>query len=340
MAYHSLRVARIVQETPDAKSFVLEVPPDLADRFAYRAGQFLTFRVPHPDGTVARCYSLSSAPETDALAKVTVKRVAGGRGSNWFHDALVEGATLDTMPPAGRFTLGPGDAPLLLFAGGSGITPVMSLVKSALKTTGRRIRLFYANRDRASVIFAAEFDALVAAHPGRLEIRHHLDSERGFAKPADIEAALAGWESAEAYLCGPGPFMAMAEETLLKRGMPRERVTIERFEASGNASVPIEPADGAETVPAEIVVHFEGKVHRVPYRKGLSILNAAREAGLQPNSACEEGFCASCAAKRIKGKVVLANNDIYTPEDLANGWILTCQGHAFGAEVEITYDVA
>lgn len=340
MAYHSLRITRIVQETPDARSFVLDVPPELRERFRYRAGQFLTFKVPHPDGTVARCYSLSSAPETDAEAKVTVKRVGGGRGSNWFHDTLKEGASIEVMVPAGRFVLGTGEAPLLLFAGGSGVTPVMSLIKSALRTTNRRIRLFYANRDTASVIFAAEFEALQRAWPGRLEVVHHLDAAQGLTTAAEIVRALAGFEHAEAYLCGPGPFMTLVENTLLAAGMPRNRVLIERFEASGNADVPVAPAaDDGEAIPDVITIHFEGKAHKVPYRKGLTILNAAREAGLSPNSACEEGFCASCAAKRIKGRIVLASNDIYTEEDLASGWILTCQGHAFGDEVEITYDV-
>lgn len=338
MAYHQLRIAKIVQETPDARSFVLEVPAGLADQFKYRAGQFLTFRVPHADGAFNRCYSLSSAPETDAAPKVTVKRVTGGKGSNWFHDALKEGGTLEVLPPAGRFVLGAGDAPLLLFGGGSGITPMMSLIKSALKAGPRRMRLFYANRDKPSVIFDAEFAKLIAAHPDRLEVIHHLDATQGFAKPADILAALKGFENAEAYLCGPGPFMNMVESTLLGAGMPRDRVHIERFEASGNDAVPVEAEEG-EVIPSEITIHFEGKAHKVPYKKGLSILEAARAAGLNPLSSCEEGFCASCAAKRIKGRVVLAKNDIYTDDDLANNWILTCQGHCFGEEVEITYDV-
>jgi 3-ketosteroid 9alpha-monooxygenase subunit B len=338
MAYHQLRIAKIVQETPDARSFVLEVPSGLAATFKYRAGQFLTFRVPHESGPFNRCYSLSSAPETDAAPKVTVKRVDGGKGSNWFHDALKEGGTLDVLPPAGRFVLGEGEAPLLLFGGGSGITPMMSLIKSALKAGKRRIRLFYANRDKPSVIFDAEFAALVAQHPGKLEVIHHLDSEGGFASPGQVVAALKGFESAECYLCGPGPFMNMVESALLGAGVPRDRVRIERFEASGNDAVPVEPEEG-DVIPSEITIHFEGKRHVVPYRKGLSILEAARAAGLNPLSSCEEGFCASCAAKRIKGKIVLAKNDIYTEDDLANNWILTCQGHCFGPEVEITYDV-
>jgi 3-ketosteroid 9alpha-monooxygenase subunit B len=339
MAYHQLRIARIVQETPDARSFVLEVPADLADKFKYRAGQFLTFRVPHGEGAFNRCYSLSSAPETDGHLKVTVKRVQGGKGSNWFNDALTEGGLLDVMPPAGRFVLRESDVPLLLFGGGSGITPMVSLIKSALKSGVRRIRLFYANRDKPSIIFDAELLGLIADHPSRLEVIHHLDAEQGLTRPEEILAALRGFESAEAYLCGPGPFMSLVEQTLLGAGLPRDRVTLERFEASGNDAVPVEPQEEGDVIPSEITLHFENKVHRIPYRKGQTVLEAARAAGLNPLSSCEEGFCASCAAKRIKGKIVLAKNDIYTADDLANNWILTCQAHCFGPEVEITYDV-
>jgi 3-ketosteroid 9alpha-monooxygenase subunit B len=340
MAYHQLRIAKIVQETPDARSFVLDVPAELAAQFKYRAGQFLTFKVPHDSGAFNRCYSLSSAPETDGThLKVTVKRVGGGKGSNWFNDALQEGGALHVMPPAGRFVLkDSGTAPLLLFGAGSGITPMMSLIKSALKAGTRRIRLFYANRDKPSIIFDTELLDLIAAHATRLEVIHHLDSEQGLTKADEILGAMKGFEGAEAYLCGPGPFMTLVERTLIDAGMPRDKVLVERFEASGNDAVPVEQEEG-DVIPAEITIHFEGKVHKVPYKKGQTILEAARLGGLNPLSSCEEGFCASCAAKRVKGKVVLAKNDIYTDDDLANNWILTCQGHCFGPEVEITYDV-
>ncbi len=340
MAYHQLRVAKIVQETPDARSFVLEVPADIADKFSYRAGQFLTFQVPHEQGAFNRCYSLSSAPETDGRhLKVTVKRVAGGKGSNWFNDKLQEGGSLHVLPPAGRFVLKESTAPLLLFGGGSGITPMMSLIKSALKTGNRKIRLFYANRDKASIIFDNELLGLIAGSGGRLEVIHHLDAEQGLTRADEIVASMKGFENAEAYLCGPGPFMTLVERTLSEAGMPRDKVLVERFEASGNDAVPVEPQDEGDVIPSEITIHFENKVHKVPYKKGQTILEAARAAGLNPLSSCEEGFCASCAAKKIKGKVVLAKNDIYTADDLANNWILTCQGHCFGTEVEITYDV-
>jgi len=340
MAYHQLRIAKIIQETPDSRSFVLDVPADLAGQFKYRAGQFLTFKVPHESGDFNRCYSLSSAPETDGTSlKVTVKRVEGGKGSNWFNDALKEGGSLHVMPPAGRFVLkDAGTAPLLLFGAGSGITPMMSLIKSALKGGTRRIRLFYANRDKPSIIFDRELIDLIAGHATRLEVIHHLDSEQGLTRPEEILAAMKGFEGAEAYLCGPGPFMTLVERTLIDGGMPRDKVLVERFEASGNDAVPVEQAEG-DVIPSEITIHFENKVHKVPYQKGQTILEAARKAGLNPLSSCEEGFCASCAAKTIKGKVVLAKNDIYTDEDLGNHWILTCQGHCFGPEVEITYDV-
>ena len=338
MAYHQLRIAKIIQETPDARSFVLDVPADLADKFRYRAGQFLTFKVPHGEGTFDRCYSLSSAPEADGQMKVTVKRVTGGKGSNWFNDALKEGVTIDVMPPAGRFVLSDSAHPLLLFGGGSGITPMMALIKSALKSGARKLRLFYANRDKPSIIFDAELLALIASHPTRLEVIHHLDAAQGLTQPAEVVAALKGFEGGEAFLCGPGPFMDMVEKTLLGAGMPRDRVRLERFEASGNDAVPVEQAAG-DVIPDHITIHFEGKTHKVPYKKGQTILEAARLGGLNPLSSCEEGFCASCAAKSIKGKIVLAKNDIYTDDDLANNWILTCQGHCFGAEVEITYDV-
>src|SRR6185503_2511369 len=228
-----------------ARSFVLEVPDDLADRFRYRAGQFLTFRVPHDAGAFARCYSLSSAPEIDGRhLKVTVRRVAGGKGSNWFNDALREGGSLHVMPPAGRFVLKDGTAPLLLFGGGSGITPMMSLIKSALKSGTRKIRLFYANRDKASIIFDNELLGLIASNPARLEVIHHLDAEQGLTKPEEIHAALKDYETAEAYLCGPGPFMTLVERTLSDAGMAREKILVERFEASGNDAVPVEQEEG------------------------------------------------------------------------------------------------
>lgn len=342
MATHALRVREIVRETPDTLSYVFDVPAELADRFRYRAGQFLTFKVPAPGGELLRCYSLSSAPETDPAPKVTVKLVPGGRGSGWFHATVKAGATLDVMPPAGRFVLHDGDRPLLLFAGGSGVTPILSLIKSALATTQRRIRVFYANRDAASVIFRAELDALVAKHAARLEVIHHLDAELGLTSRPEVERAHAGFAQADAYLCGPGPFMELVEQALLAHGHSRDHLWIERFEGVGehsHAGAAAPAVSSAGGVPSELLVHLDKTVHRVPYAKGQSLLVAARKAGLGAPFACEEGYCGSCAAKVVRGKVTMLANDVFTPEEVSQGWVLTCQGHAEGDDCEITWDV-
>lgn len=344
MAYHSLRVREVVRETHDTLSYVLDVPPELAERFRYRAGQFLTFKVPVAGGELLRCYSLSSAPETDAAPKVTVKLVGGGRGSGWFHASVQAGTALQVMQPAGRFVLhDAADRPLLLFAGGSGVTPILSLIKAALATTARRIRLFYANRDAASVIFRAELDALAAKHGPRLEVIHHLDAEQGLTSRPEVTRAHAGFERADAYLCGPGPFMELVEQALLAQGHSRDHLWIERFEGVGehsHAGAGTAPAAaGPGGVPSELTVHLDKTVHRIPYAKGQSLLVAARKAGLGAPFACEEGYCGSCAAKCLRGRVTMLTNDVFTPEEVAQGWILTCQGHAEGEECEISWDV-
>ena len=125
----------------------------------------------------------------------------------------------------------------------------------------------------------AEFAALLAAHPGRLEVIHHLDATQGIIKPEEIVAAMKGFEAGDVYLCGPGPFMKLVEETLFEHGMPHDKVRIERFEASGNDAVPVEPSEEGDVIPSEITIHFEGKVHKVPYAKGQTILEAARAGG-------------------------------------------------------------
>lgn len=338
MLYHDLEIDRVIDETPDARSFVLRVPAELSETFAYRAGQFLTFRFEIGGSELIRCYSLASAPGVDAEPKVTVKRVEKGRVSNWMNDRIAAGSRVAVLPPAGRFVLRESTAPLLLFGGGSGITPVIALVKSALATTSRPVRLFYANRDSDSVIFRAELDALVAAHAGRLEVVHHLDAECGFATAAEIEAASAGFESAQVYVCGPTPFMDLVESTLAAAGIPGDRIFIERFESPADGEAPAVALSADAEIPTELTVHLRGEVHTVPYEKGQSILQAVRKAGLEAPFACEEGYCGSCAAKCLTGEVAMATNDVFEDDELSEGWVLTCQGVAAGGACEVSYD--
>src|SRR5262249_37634840 len=150
--YHRLTVTAVIDETADTRSFVLDIPPALEVRFAYVVGQYCAFRATIDGEQIVRCYSMSSSPETGDPFTVTVKRVPGGKMSNWMNDALAPGDTIDVMPPAGRFVLRAGATPIVAFAGGSGITPILSIMKTALATTARDIALVYANRGADAVI--------------------------------------------------------------------------------------------------------------------------------------------------------------------------------------------
>jgi 3-ketosteroid 9alpha-monooxygenase subunit B len=228
--YHALRVAKVVDETADARSFVLEVPEALRPLYAYRAGQFLTFRVSVDGKRLVRCYSLASSPEAEGGWKVTAKRVAGGRVSNWLNDAVREGDVLEAMRPTGRFCLTDRGAELVLFGAGSGITPLISLLKTALVEGTRRVRLLYANRDDEAIIFRAELDALERRHPTRLRVVHRLDAVEGFADAAAVRDFAADAPGADFYVCGPGPFMDVVERALRDLDVAGERIFIERFE--------------------------------------------------------------------------------------------------------------
>lgn len=216
-AFH-LEVAEVIAETHDSRSLVLRVPAELQERFRYKPGQYLGFRVALGGKRLTRCYSMSSSPDCDALPKVTIKRVDGGRVSNWFNDQVHPGDRLEVLPPAGHFHLRPGEHDLVLFGGGSGITPVFSILKSALQTSARRIKLVYANRDEASVIFRDELRAIARAQVERLEVVHVLDSVQGFLDEGQVRQLVRGHAGAEFYICGPGPFMDTVERALLGLG--------------------------------------------------------------------------------------------------------------------------
>jgi 3-ketosteroid 9alpha-monooxygenase subunit B len=325
--FHSLRVAAIVDETPDAKSIVFEVPPALAKDFAYRSGQFLTLRVDCGGKPTERCYSLSSAPDCDPVHKVTVKRVAGGPVSTFLNERLRVGDRLEVKGPEGRFVLDRADGPLLLFAGGSGITPVISIVKTALATTSRRATLLYANRNQASVIFRAELERLQGAYPGRLQVVHRFDDVHGVLDEATVRGLVAGQRDASVFVCGPAPFMALVERVAVAAGASPDRLRIERFTLGAAAPAPAEPrpgADGSE-IPDFIDVELRGSRHRVPYKKGKTLLQAARDAGLDAPYSCEEGFCGCCASDLLEGKVVMAADDALTDAEKKKGMILACQ---------------
>jgi 3-ketosteroid 9alpha-monooxygenase subunit B len=348
--YRRLQVADLIEETPDACSLVLAVPPELAAEFAYRPGQYLTIRVPGAaGGAVARCYSLSSSPHTDDHLKITVKRVPNGRASNWICDHVKVGAVLELLPPSGAFTPGSLDRDLLLLAGGSGITPVMSIIKSALARGSGRLSLLYANRDTASVIFAAELRTLSERHPSRLRVAHWLDSAQGPPDPASLAPLLAPYADRDAYVCGPEPFVAVACKALGQLGVPEQRVHIERFHSAlapaaiDDASPPpaVDPGlgvpalNGATAATAE--VHLDGQVHHLPWPAGTRLLDLLISAGLNPPYSCRQGTCGACACRLLEGEVELVHNEILEDEDFAEGYTLACQAIPRTATVRVTY---
>jgi 3-ketosteroid 9alpha-monooxygenase subunit B len=336
---HELRVARIIEETGDARSLVLAVPPELVETFRYRAGQFLTLKIPFAGSDLVRAYSLASSPDWETEHKITIKRVPDGRISNWIHDVLREGDTLRVLPPAGLFTLDDSDRPLLFFAGGSGITPVISLIKSALRTSRRSSTLVYANRDDRSVIFRRGLDDLATAHPATLAVHHALDSEGGFFSQGAALRHIRALANAEVYICGPTAFMDTVEQALTGAGIDRRRIHVERFVSppDGSASVPSStPAESAAPVIA-VQVRLDGRTVAVTCEPQESILAAVQRAGLQPPFSCTEGFCGCCMARLRDGRVRMRRNDFLSARELDEGWVLTCQAVPLTTDCVVEY---
>jgi ferredoxin-NADP reductase len=356
--FHEARILRVIDETPDARTYVLDAP------FAYAAGQFITFRA---CGTL-RSYSMSSSPDTDAELATTVKRVAGGLVSTWMLDRLTTGDVVEVTAPAGVFTLRDNAGPLVAFAGGSGVTPIMSLVKSALATTGRTVRVLTANRDAGSVIFAAALDELAERHPGRLEVRHHLDAVSGLVteaeildfagsalepstlEPSALEAGDGMPAPADFYLCGPEPFMDLIERVLLAHGVAAGNVLTERFnpvEAVAEEEAMFERrARGAAGGPGEagalasgtITITLDGKTTTTAHVPGITLLEHARRAGLQPPFSCEAGNCATCMGHLEAGEVKMRVNNALDDDEVADGYVLTCQSVPVTPDVTVIYE--
>jgi ferredoxin-NADP reductase len=331
--YHRLTVADVIEETAATRSFVLDIPPSLAECFAYVAGQFCMFRATIGGEPIARCYSMSSSPQTGDPFTVTVKRMPGGKMSNWMNDTLAAGDAIDVMPPAGRFVLRASETPIMAFAAGSGITPVLSIIKTALATTAREIALVYANRGGGSVIFADALERLRVGSGGRLALHHHLDSENGFLDAAACAALVGGRAHADFYVCGPEPYMEVVQIGLDQRGVDAGRLFIERFDLPSAAT-----AASVESATESIVIRLDGRKHRIRYERGDTILDAARRAGLKPPFNCQAGECATCMAYLDEGSVTMRVNNALTADEVEEGWILTCQSIPTSREVVVDYE--
>ncbi|GAA3385148.1 ferredoxin--NADP reductase [Cryptosporangium minutisporangium] len=337
MTAYQLRVAEVVAETDDARSFVLDVPPDLAEVFAHKPGQFLTVRVPVDPAAVARCYSLCNAPG-DPLT-ITVKRTADGFGSVWLCSHVTAGDVLEVLPPAGRFTPRSLDGSFLLVAAGSGITPVLGIVRTVLASGNGHATLVYANRDERSVIFADALRKLVAKYPDRLTVVHWLESVSGLPTPSALGAILAPWASgAEVFLCGPTEFMAAADVAL--RDLDVARVHVERFQSlAEDPFVTGKVPDATAATEGEpLSVEIDGATHALAWPDGRRMLDVLVDHGLAAPSSCREGRCGACTCRLVSGEVEMVNNEVLDEQDLAEGFVLACQSLPRGGPYTVSYD--
>lgn len=337
-----LRVAAVIAETADTHSVVFEVPAELRERFAYQPGQFLTLRIPSEQtGSVARCYSLASSPFTDDLPKVTVKRTEGGYGSNWLCDNVSAGDEIEVLPPSGVFTPKNLDENLLLFGAGSGITPVMSILKSALSQGSGKVVLVYANRDVDSVIFAGELRELVGKHPQRLTVIHWLEPLQGLPTADMLAGLVAPYTAYEAFMCGPKPFMDLVHDTLAQLDVPRARTHAEVFNSLAGDPfadhAPVEVSDEEAADAATVEVELDGEVHELSWPRKQTLVDIMLDKGLDVPYSCQEGECGSCACTVLEGKVEMGNSEILDPEDIENGYILGCQARPVTDHLKIQF---
>ncbi|WP_405132712.1 2Fe-2S iron-sulfur cluster-binding protein [Nocardia sp. NBC_01388] len=339
----SVRVVRVVRETADAVSIELAPEAAHAERFSYKPGQFLTLRIPSElTGSVSRCYSLSSAPHEDGPLKVTVKRTVEGYGSNWLCDNATEGMSLQVLPPAGLFTPGSLNTDLLLFGGGSGITPVLSILKSALAQGSGHVTLIYANQHENAVIFRAELAELAAAHPDRLLVLHWLQSVQGLPSVEQLAALAKPWAAREVFVCGPGPFMDAVSAAMTALGADRKRVHIEKFVSlSGNpfetdAAVDMEAAaEAGDNATAQ--VELDGENHEITWPRQQTLLDVLLAKGLEAPYSCREGACSACVCRVVSGEVTMRRNEVLEDADLEDGYVLACQAVPVTDNVSVTY---
>ena len=353
--FHALSIAEVRREIDDAVSLKFNLPDHLAERFAFTPGQHLTLRADIGGEDVRRNYSLCVAPHENEL-RVAIKQVNGGLFSTWANANLAAGQVIEVMPPHGSFTyrFDP-DARRVYagFAGGSGITPILSLLKTALATEPKsHFVLLYGNRASGSIMFLEELANLKNTFLERLQIYHFLEEEeeevelfngrldkekighvlRALIDPSKIDAA---------FICGPGPMMEAVEVALVGAGVDPKRIMIERFTAGRMTGEQAASAREIEQKAAGLKVKLtlESRTRTVSFdaEKG-SILENARAGGMPAPFACKAGVCATCRAKVLSGEVAMKVNYGLSAEELSQGYVLTCQAVPLTDDVHLDYD--
>lgn len=350
--FHKLTIAEIRRETDDAVALHFAIPEESAGAFHFRPGQHLTLRRLFGDEDVRRNYSICAAPSEGGLW-VAIKRVHNGQFSTWANGELMVGDTLEVMPPHGSFTwtFDPGrKAQYVAIAAGSGITPILSLIKTMLvEEPQSAFTLLYGNRHSGSVMFQEELAALKNRHMGRLQMHHFLSAEEQdidlfngrldaaklnqifdqLVEPSTIEAA---------FLCGPGAMMDAAQDALLARGVPRTAILAERFTAGRpDEAAPREALD-PRSQGRMLTITLRGRKRIIPFT-GRSILASTQRADMPAPYACSAGVCATCRARLITGEVQMRANYSLSPAEVAEGYILACQATPLTDDVSVTFDI-
>ncbi len=342
---HHLNVGRVIKETTDAVSLVFDVPDELTGQFVYSPGQFLTLRVPSEQtGSVARCYSLSSSPHGDEQLSVTVKRTAGGYASNWICDNAEAGMRIAVLEPSGAFVPRSLDSDVLLCAAGSGVTPIMSITKSVLRSGAGHVAMLYANRDWDSVIFAREFAELGERYSGRLTVLHWLEADKGLPSADDVVNVVRPYVDRDVFLCGPAGFVAVTQSAMAALQVSPSRIHREEyrsletnpFEAAVAVAPPVVPV--RRDRGAEVEVDLDGETHVLSWPKGKKLLDVLLDAGLDPPYVCRESACGTCVCSVKEGKTRMVMNESLIDEDLDMGLTLACQTLPESERIHIAFD--
>jgi len=353
--FHTLKVKDIRKETDKCVSIAFDVPEELSEEFQFEHGQYITLKMNVNGEELRRSYSICSSPMEDEL-RVAVKKVENGRVSGKVVDQLQIGEELEVMTPMGNFTTqlnAENTKHYIAFAGGSGITPIISILKTALRIEREsRFTLFYGNSDKENIIFNDQLVQLEEKYGDRLNVQHILSKEQMedalFSGQIDPEKAIALLNKfvddplyKEYFVCGPEPMMLNVSEALEKLGVDKERIHIELF-TSPVSQVEPKTEDTSVSVPdgmshVTVILDGEEEVVEIPY-KGDAILDAAISAGIDVPFACKGAVCCTCKAKVLKGKVRMEMNYALSDEEVEDGYVLTCQSHPETAEVLVDYD--
>ncbi|HEY0218718.1 MAG TPA: ferredoxin--NADP reductase [Afipia sp.] len=333
----TLSIRQIQIETDDARTFELDVPQEHHPLFRGRAGQFLRILIPGDLANFARSYSLSSSPEIGEPLRFTVKRVTGGSVSNRLVSQLRAGDLLRVDPPAGSFTLRNDNVPLLLIAGGSGITPVFSLLKTALHTTTRKITLLYTNRNRASVIFAKQIEALQKTYASRFTVISHASDEQGFFTEEYLRELISSDRHNHIYVCGPATLIDKIETAFGSLDCSGDRELIcERFipQALNNCAV---TANVAPPMHTSVLIRIDGNDYSFSCSNSENLVDAALNAGVPIPYSCKEGHCGACKGQVLEGEVRQNGALALTKRDHERGYVLACCSVVHSASLTIDY---